>query len=70
MAGKKQLPPVTIAPKDSEESRLDRLRGIRRVLEAHIFDPKTLARDLTPQMPVSYPYPQMCMFEEVVADGW
>ena len=48
MAGKKQLPPVTIAPTDSEESRLDRLRGIRRVLEAHIFDPKTLARDLSP----------------------
>lgn len=48
MAGKKQLAPVTIAPSDSEESRLDRLRGIRRVLEAHIFSPDTLARDLSP----------------------
>ena len=37
MAGKRQLPPVTIAPKDSEESRLDRLRKIRRVLEGHIY---------------------------------
>ncbi len=48
MAGKRQLAPVTIAPQESEESRLDRLRGIRRVLEGHIFSPDTLARDLSP----------------------
>ena len=39
----------------------------------HDFAPRGIAispHDLTPQMPVSYPYPQMCMFEEVVADGW
>lgn len=48
MAGKKQLPPVTIAPTDSEESRLDRLRGMRRVLESHIYSGQTVARDLSP----------------------
>lgn len=48
MAGKKQLPPVTIAPSDSEESRLDRLRGMRRVLESHIYSGQTVARDLSP----------------------
>jgi hypothetical protein len=48
VAGKRQLPPVTIAPKDSEESRLDRLRKIRRVLEGHIYSENTLARDLSP----------------------
>lgn len=48
MAGKKQLPPVTIAPKDSEESRMDRLRGMRRVLESHIYSGQTVARDLSP----------------------
>lgn len=48
MAGKKQLPPVTIAPKDSEESRVDRLRGMRRVLESHIYSGQTVARDLSP----------------------
>lgn len=48
MAGKKQLPPVTIASTDSEESRLDRLRGMRRVLESHIYSGQTVARDLSP----------------------
>lgn len=48
MAGKRQLPPVDIAPEPVEETRLERLRGMRRVLEGHIHSENTLARDLSP----------------------
>lgn len=48
MAGKKQLPPVDIAPAEGDETRLDRLRAMRRVLEGHIHSENTLARDLSP----------------------
>jgi len=49
MAGRKQLRPV--APDERatpSESRLDRLRAQRAVLDAHIHNDQTLARDLAP----------------------
>lgn len=51
MSGKKQLPPVRVVDPDEQVppvSRLDRLRAMREVLEAHIHSEKTLARDLSP----------------------
>ena len=47
MAGKKQLRPV--APDERAprvESRLDKMRAQRAVLDAHIYNENTLARDL------------------------
>lgn len=47
MAGKKQLRPV--APDERApvvESRLEKMRAQRAVLDAHIFNDQTLARDL------------------------
>ena len=49
MAGKKQLRPV--APDERApvvESRLDKMRAQRAVLDAHIYNENTLARDLAP----------------------
>ena len=59
MAGKKQLPPVRIATEFDEPvpslslaeaiargSRLDELRALRRIVSAHLENPKTLARDV------------------------
>ena len=49
MAGRKQLRPV--APDERAVpvvSRLDRLRAQRAVLDAHIHNDQTLARDLAP----------------------
>jgi hypothetical protein len=47
MAGRKQLRPV--APDERAqvvESRLDKMRAQRAVLDAHIYNENTLARDL------------------------
>lgn len=47
MAGRKQLRPV--APDERApvvESRLDKMRAQRKVLDGHIFNDQTLARDL------------------------
>ena len=49
MAGRKQLRPV--APDERApvvESRLDKMRAQRAVLDAHIYNDQTLARDLAP----------------------
>lgn len=49
MAGRKQLRPV--APDERAplvESRLEKMRAQRAVLDAHIYNDQTLARDLAP----------------------
>lgn len=49
MAGRKQLRPV--APDERApvvDSRLDKMRAQRAVLDAHIYNENTLARDLAP----------------------
>ena len=49
MAGKKQLRPVSADERAPVvESRLDKLRSQRAVLDAHIYNDQTLARDLAP----------------------
>lgn len=47
MAGRKQLRPVSADERAPVvESRLDKMRAQRAVLDAHIFNDQTLARDL------------------------
>ena len=49
MAGKKQLRPVSADERAPRvESRLDKMRAQRAVLDAHIYNDQTLARDLAP----------------------
>lgn len=53
MAGKKQLPPVRLVgpedhPEPKSESRLEKMRAQRAVLDSHIYNENTLARDLAP----------------------
>lgn len=51
MAGKKQLPPVHLVGDGSgvePEDHLANLKAMKRVLDSHIHNENTLARDLSP----------------------